>query len=57
LFVWGSNIYWQLGFEVDGGEESISIPHQLEHDTIKNIVAIYAEHHFTLALDSLGKVF
>ncbi len=27
MFVWGSNVYWQLGFEVDGGEESISIPH------------------------------
>jgi hypothetical protein len=27
LFVWGSNIYWQLGFEVDAGEDSIAIPH------------------------------
>jgi hypothetical protein len=27
VFVWGSNLYWQLGFEVDGGEESVSIPH------------------------------
>ena len=37
MFVWGSNLYWQLGFEVDGGEESISIPHQLENEAVKDI--------------------
>ncbi|KAM3135292.1 hypothetical protein pb186bvf_012590 [Paramecium bursaria] len=55
IFVWGSNKSQQLGF--DASDENVSIPHQLDLDILDNIQDVYAQHNFTLALNSEGNVF